>query len=294
MADKDEPVSVVALRKICAREAAVHGGPGAATIRIVKGEIARMVDEAEAALIAVADTAPIMVRAGMLVQPIIDLLPASHGRMTEVTLLRPLTAANLIYLLNKHAATFEKYDGRSKKWLAVDPPPAVATQLLEKGRWRFPKVAGVITTPTLRPDGSILDRPGYDPATQLWYGPDSQLVVPRLLEQPTWEQAQQALTLFTDLLAGFPFESDVYRSVALAAILTTVLRGAFDVVPMSLWRAPDVGSGKSYLADLISIIARGQICPVITNVKSMEEMEKRLYQVPLIRTHVPIGVIRWT
>src|SRR4029077_9688996 len=61
------------------------------TIRIVKGEIARMVDEAESALLAVADSAPIMVRAGMLVQPIIDKLPASHGRMTEVALLRPLT-----------------------------------------------------------------------------------------------------------------------------------------------------------------------------------------------------------
>jgi hypothetical protein len=54
------------------------------------------------------------------------------------------------------------------------------------------------------------------------------------------------------------------------------LRGAFDVVPMNLWRAPDVGTGKSFLSDLISTIARGQPCPVITNVKSVEEMEKRL------------------
>ena len=248
----------------------------AATIRIVKGEIARMVDDAESALLAVADTAPIMVRAGRLVQPIVDLLPASHGRMTEVVLLRSLTAANLVYLLNKHAAVFERYDGRAKKWLAVDPPPAIATQLLEKGRWQFPKVAGVITAPTLRPDGTILDRPGYDPATQLWYRPDSRLVLPPLSADPTREQAEQALALLTDLLVGFPFETGVYRSVALAAILTTVLRGAFDVVPMSLWLAHDVGSGKSFLADLVSTIARGQICPVITNVKSIEEMEKRL------------------
>jgi hypothetical protein len=55
------------------------------------------------------------------------------------------------------AAVFAQYDGRSKKWLAVDPPPAIATQVLEKGRWQFPKVAGVITAPTLRPDGMILD-----------------------------------------------------------------------------------------------------------------------------------------
>src|SRR5262249_3985443 len=71
---------------------------GKKPIRIIDGEIARIVDEAEAALLAVADAAPIMVRAGMLVQPIVDLLPASHGRMTEVALLRRLTTANLIYL----------------------------------------------------------------------------------------------------------------------------------------------------------------------------------------------------
>src|SRR5262249_2310 len=131
--------------------------PPRKTIRIVKGEVARIVDEAEAALLAVANVVPIMVRAGMLVQPIVDQLPASHDRMTDVTLLKPLTNANIIYLLNKHAAIFGHYDGRSKKWLAIDPPPSVATQLLQKGHWKFPKVAGVITAPTLRPDGSVLE-----------------------------------------------------------------------------------------------------------------------------------------
>ena len=86
----------------------------AATIRIVNGEIARVVDEAEDALLAVADAAPIMVRAGMLVQPIVDLLPASEGRKTEVVLLRRLTAANLVYLLNKHAAVFERTTGEPR------------------------------------------------------------------------------------------------------------------------------------------------------------------------------------
>jgi putative DNA primase/helicase len=246
------------------------------TIRIIKGEIARIVDEAEAALLAVADVVPIMVRAGMLVQPIVDRLPASHDRMTDVTLLKPLTNANIIYLLNKYAATFEQYNGRSKKWLVVDPPSNVATQLLEKGQWRFPKVAGVITAPTLRPDGSILDRPGYDPATQLWYAPDGALTMPTCKNSPSREDAERALKLLDDLLSGFPFVSDVDRSVALAALLTSVLRGALDVTPMPLFRAHDVGSGKSLLADLMSTVARGLPCPVITNSQSVEEMEKRL------------------
>ena len=121
---------------------------------------------------------PIMVRAGMLVQPVKDRVPASRGRMTEVVTLKPLKASNIVYLLNAHAAIFERYDARTKKMQTIDPPPSIAAQLIEKGSWRFPKVAGVITTPTLRPDGSILDRPGYDPATQLWYSPDSQLKMP--------------------------------------------------------------------------------------------------------------------
>jgi putative DNA primase/helicase len=250
--------------------------PSRVTIRIAKGEIARMTDEAEDALIRAADIAPIMVRAGMLVQPIVDRLPASHDRMTEVTLLRPLSPANIIYLLNKHAAVFERYDERSRRWLAVDPPTTVAMQLLEKGKWRFPKVVGIISTPTLRSNDTILDRPGYDPATQLWYSQDSEFKMPPLIENPTREQAEEALKLLEGLLVNFPFVVELDCAVVLSAMLTGVLRGAFTVVPMNLYRAHDVSNGKSYLADVISTIVHGQPCPVITFVKSIEEMEKRL------------------
>ena len=50
----------------------------------------------------------------------------------------------------------------------------------------------MITTPTLRPDGTILAKPGYDPATQLWYAPDSHLAMPPLIENPTRDQAELA------------------------------------------------------------------------------------------------------
>ena len=250
--------------------------PLKALIRIEKGEIARAVDEAEAALVAVASTAPILARAGMLVMPIIDRLPAAHGRMTNIALLKPLTTANVIYLLNKHAAVFEQYDGRNKKWVIVDPPSTVATQLLEKGQWQFPKVSGVITTPTLRPDGTVLDKPGYDPSTQLWFMPDNGLSLPASVKNPTQKEASRALALLESLLINFPFVDAVDHAVALAAMLTPILRGAFDVTPMYMFRAHEVGSGKSFLADLISAIASGQPCPVISHVESIAEMEKRL------------------
>ena len=191
-------------------------------------------------------------------------------------MLKTLCKENIVYALNKHAATFLVYNVRNKKWMEINPPADVAMGLLRKGQWQFPKVAGVITTPTLRPDGTILDQPGYDPTTQLWYAPDRYMVMPALKTEPTREDAERALKLYEDLLVNFPFITDVDRSVSLAAILTPLLRGAFDVAPMILIVAYDVGSGKSYFFDLVSTIARGRPCPVITNIESIEEMEKRL------------------
>jgi hypothetical protein len=40
-----------------------------------------------------------------------------------------------------------------------------------RDRWKWRPLRGVVQTPTLRPDGYLLDRPGYDPETQLIYNP---------------------------------------------------------------------------------------------------------------------------
>jgi hypothetical protein len=57
---------------------------------------------------------------------------------------------------------------------------------------------------------------------------------------------------------------------------TVATRGAYDVAPMFLLTAPTAGTGKSHLVDLISRIARGRVCPVITAGNTEEEAEKRL------------------
>jgi putative DNA primase/helicase len=91
----------------------------------------------------------------------------------------------------------------------------------------------------------------------------------------TREAADAALALFKDLLSEFPFVTDLDRAVALAALMTPVLRGACDVVPLILVVATTPGSGKSYMADLASTLVRAQKCPVITAARG-EEAEKRL------------------
>ena len=245
---------------------------GLPIIQCVPGRIASMVDQAQTALL---DSGfPIFVRGKMLVEPITAERQAAHDRTTSVTVFAPLVEKKLAYLLNKHAAVFQRHDQRRKAWVDIDPPGNVAVALLTLRNWQFPEVVGIIDAPTMRPDGSIVAKFGYDPNTRLWCNSDIEL--PKIADKPSRAEAKQALRLLTDLLSGFPFVSTGDRAVALAAILSAVLRGAFDVVPLFAILAHDAGTGKSFLVDLISTIVTGRPCPVITGSKSVEEMEKRL------------------
>jgi putative DNA primase/helicase len=61
------------------------------------------------------------------------------------------------------AAAWKKYDGRSEAWKAINAPDIVAqTYLARTGHWKLPRLLSVISAPTLRPDGTILQTPGYD------------------------------------------------------------------------------------------------------------------------------------
>jgi len=60
----------------------------------------------------------------------------------------------------------QRWSHRKSAWAACNAPRPVATNLLARsGAWRFRSLVGVVTAPTLRPDGSVIDQPGYDPAT---------------------------------------------------------------------------------------------------------------------------------
>ena len=156
----------------------------------------------------------------------------------------------------------------AETWATIVPPKDVIETLLYRGDWDFPTVRGIVNSPTMRPDGSLLTTPGYDVATELWYKPAGDLELPPTPERPTKTEAEAALKLLTNLLAGFPFETDVDRSVALAASLTLVLRGAFEIAPLFLFLAPELGTGKTYLVFVISTsLLDGGLCRFLRPMK---------------------------
>jgi hypothetical protein len=157
----------------------------------------------------------------------------------------------------------------------INPPMLVIQQIgAMVGEWPFPPLHGVIGTPTLRPDGSLLMEEGYDPATGLFlFAPPSMPPVP---DAPTKWDALEALATLNALLDEFPFANEASRSVAVSMLMTPVLRGAMAVAPMHVITKPEAGTGGSYLQDIASCIAVGDRCAVLSVADDPSETEKRL------------------
>ena len=112
---------------------------------------------------------------------------------------------------------------------------------------------GVTTTPILRPDGSLLDKPGLDPATQMLFmpGPDSNVAVPHA---PTIEQVRQAVELLWRPFDSFPFVDNASRGVHLAALLAASTLGTVPTMPAMAYDAPTAGSGKTLLCQCVAAL----------------------------------------
>jgi hypothetical protein len=168
------------------------------------------------------------------------------------------------------------FDARAKRLMTSDPSLSIVRTLQQRrGRLRFPPLRGVINAPTLRADGSILDRPGYDIKSCLLYDPLGD-DFPPIPDRPARLEAENALAMLNELIKDFPFVDDTARAVALSAILTACVRGTLPTAPLHGFSSPVAGSGKSKLVDISCIIATGREAGVIAQGRTEEELEKRL------------------
>ena len=203
-------------------------------------------------------------------------LKLSDGGDVLVPAVVPIAMPTLLRTLGL-SAQWQKFNHKGEQ-VGIDPPTAVAEQILSMiDEWPFPPLRGVIATPSMRYDGTLLTEPGYDPATGLvLFEPPA---MPEIPEHPSKAAALDALALLNDLLAEFVFADDdnVSRSAAVSMIMTAVLRGAMPVAPMHVITKPVAGSGGSYMQDIVAAIAIGDRCPVISLVPGDDkENDKRL------------------
>lgn len=210
----------------------------------------------------------------MLVRTSLSKAKTSDGKVVEIPGIVPVTVPILSRALGSVARWVKlKADGEPVR---IDPPKELVEQIAAmSGDWPFAPITGVIATPTMRPDGTILSNAGYDEMTGLvLLAPPS---MPSIPDYPTRQDAQDALKILLGLLSEFPFADPASRSVALSMIITTVLRGALlPAVPMHVATAPQPGTGKSYLSDIAAAISTGERCAVIAVAPNADETEKRL------------------
>lgn len=158
--------------------------------------------------------------------------------------------------------------------IGVFPPENLAKAIVNRGRWPFPVLRGIVEIPVLRGDGSVLDTPGYDAASGLYYRPNAP--VPEIPDKPAISDAEAAAGFLLDVLSDFPFQDEGSRDNALGLLLTVVVREIAGIAPMALIDAPTKGTGKTRLAQLVSIAANGRELPLSPEVRDEEEWRKQI------------------
>ncbi|MEU2077131.1 hypothetical protein [Streptomyces sp. NPDC013489] len=130
--------------------------------------------------------------------------------------------------------------------------PKSCGTLLGRKDWPLPPLRGIITSPVVRPDGTLVTAPGYDRATGLFLAP--RVPVRRLQPTVTTESLDRAKEIVLgQVLADFPWVAASDRAHFMAALLTPILRPFFHgPTPMTVITATAPGSGKSLLKDLLA------------------------------------------
>lgn len=165
-----------------------------------------------------------------------------------------------------------------KVFVHAAPPKAAAANLIVNPHPDLPKLDSVITTPVFDRDWRLVTEPGYHAQSRLWMHQTCGADMPPVSEQPTDAEARAALSWFVDeLLHDFRFTSRSGLAHTLAALLLPFARRMFNgPTPIHMIEAPSIGSGKSLLADLISMVALGFFLGCTTMPGTEDEVRKKL------------------
>ena len=158
-------------------------------------------------------------------------------------------------------------------------PAKMAQAIIAKKAGRnLPVLRGVITAPTLRPDGSILDKPGYDAATELLLVAKKGEKFAPVTTAPInpAEIYRHAFKTLWHAFKDFPFVEPHDAGVMVSAILTVAVRPTLPTAPGFGMLASMPSSGKSLMASSLGQLTGCDPAPM-SQVNNDDEMRKRLF-----------------
>jgi hypothetical protein len=204
----------------------------------------------------------------------------------------PVTPATLAGLLAEHAYVYRlrsrKTDGGSEVYEEeVTPPRDILAAVLAGKTWpKVPPLRGIIGAPVLRRDGTLLQQPGYDPATGLYLA--AKVALPPVPEHPTPDQVHASREfLLGRFLRDFPWSSPADRANYVALLVTPILRHfTRSLTPFALIDATMPASGKSILTGGPGMLYGQRVIPWPY---SEEELRKSITAVLAEQ----VGVVVW-
>jgi len=248
------------------------GRPGQDTlpeIWVGARQLPAIAGDALAALQAANAPPELFVRSGRMVAVIRDERDRHViSEISEAALRGRMARSGFYYKLNKDQERIE----------CAPPLDAVRDILaLPPSVWEFPPLEALIETPFLRPNGTVCMNPGYDAATYLFYAPTPGLRLPEIPEAPMIDDVEAMLDLIDSAICDFPFVDASCKANALASMLTPVVRPAIDSpTPLALYDAPQAGTGKTLLAEVVAIIATGRAAETFSAPRDPEEWRKKI------------------
>lgn len=187
----------------------------------------------------------------------------------------PLKPALLASLLARHVEVIRPVTTKGASHdEEVSPASGVLSAVLAPRQWPgLPPLRRIITTPVLRPDGTLLQTPGYDPATGFLLASNRHLApVP---DQPAPAQVAAAREFLLErFLRDFPWRTPADRANYLALLVTPLIRPfTRSLSPFGLIDATMPGSGKTILTGCVGLLV-GQ--RVLTWADADEELRKQI------------------
>jgi hypothetical protein len=239
----------------------------------------RYVEEVEKALATLPD---LFERGGRIVRVVRGARPPKASIVHAVNALsvRVLLGDSILDRMSASAKFWKRVvDEKGKRGRErIEPPMKIAKIVAANSKHAVPTLLGMAEIPIVRPDGTILDSPGYDQATGFLYTPS--IVVPPGPKSPSKLDALDAAEQLLGLFHDFPFKTPAHRSAALAFLLTLVGRAAIEGnVPMFAIDASDKAAGKGLLADVIATIVYGGITSKILPTEAKDELDKLIFAV---------------
>jgi hypothetical protein len=178
-----------------------------------------------------------------------------------------LTTDGLAALLAEHTYTYELRKAKDTYFEEETLPPARAlAAVLSRRQWRgVQPLHGIVGSPVLRPDGTLLQQSGYDPATGLYLA--SRASLPVVPEKPTEAQAASARQfLLGRFLGDFPWVAEADRANYIGLLVAQIIRPYLRALtPFGLISASTQSSGKTILSEGIGLLYGQRVRPWVRN-----------------------------